>query len=189
MTFAGCNFNFGTSPMGPGRGGAGVTRGRIQGSLLNGVNYPNPFFDVAHTYLPTTVKELFKYCRYYFLTNSLINATCFKLAEYPVTDIIVDHERGPVKKRWEEYYHDHLQFRSFQVECGLDYQPELPLRQVPDVSKVWILRARRQDSAALELHQLRLPAQLSGVWEHRRWGCSRGLLQERLGHQTGALER
>jgi hypothetical protein len=89
--------------------------------MLNGVNYPNPFFDIAHTYLPTTVKELFKYCRYYFLTNPLINATVFKLAEYPITDIIVDHDSGEVKRRWEEYYHDHLLFRSFQVEAGLDY--------------------------------------------------------------------
>lgn len=121
MSFAGCNFNFGTSPMGPGRGGAGTTRGRIQGSLLNGVNYPNPFFDVAHTYLPTTIKELFKYCRYYFLTNPLINATIFKLSEYPITDIIVDHENPSVKRRWEEYFHDHLQYRPYQVECGLDF--------------------------------------------------------------------
>jgi hypothetical protein len=121
MSFPGiCNLNFGGS-LGPGRHGSGATRGRIQGSLTNGVNYPNPFFDIAHTYLPTTVKELFKYCRYYFLTNPLINATCFKLAEYPITDIIVDHESGEVKKRYEEYYHDQLMFRPFQVECGLDY--------------------------------------------------------------------
>lgn len=118
MTWPG-SFNFGTSPVGPGGGGA--TRGRIQGSLVNGVNYPNPFFDIAHTYLPTTVKELFKYCRYYFLTNPLINATCFKLSEYPITDIIIEHENGENKKKWEEYFHDHLQFRAFQVECGLDY--------------------------------------------------------------------
>jgi hypothetical protein len=102
-------------------GGQPHTRGRIHGSPTHGVNYPNPFFDVAHTYLPTTVKELFKYCRYYFLTNGLINATVFKLAEYPVTDIIIDHDNGEVKKRWEEYYHEHLGFRAFEVECGLDY--------------------------------------------------------------------
>jgi len=104
-----------------GAGRVGSTRGRIQGSFVNGVNYPNPFFDVAHTYLPTTVKEMFKYCRYYTLTNPLINATIFKLSEYPITDLIIDHENRDVKRRWEEYFHDHLQYRPFQVECGLDY--------------------------------------------------------------------
>ena len=116
MTFPGSwNMNFGPGGMG------GISRGRIQGSLSNGVNYPNPFFDVAHTYLPTTIKEMFKYCRYYFLTNGLINATVFKLAEYPVTDIIIDHENPRVKKRWEEYFHDHLLYRSYMVDTGLDY--------------------------------------------------------------------
>jgi intein/homing endonuclease len=119
MTFPGWSANFGVNAMGAGR--VGSTRGRIQGSFVNGVNYPNPFFDVAHTYLPTTVKEMFKYCRYYFLTNPLINATIFKLSEYPITDIIIDHENRGVKRRWEEYFHDHLQYRPFQVECGLDY--------------------------------------------------------------------
>jgi hypothetical protein len=116
-----------------GGGGAGVatgpagglrfasTRGRIQGSQVQGVNYPSPFFDVAHTYLPVTVKQLFKWCRYYFLTNPLINATVFKLSEYPVTDIIIDHESPEVKKRWTEYYQDHLRWRAFQIEGGLDY--------------------------------------------------------------------
>ena len=102
-------------------GGMASTRGRIQGGQGHGVNYPNPFFDIAHTYLPTTVKELFKYCRYYFLSNALINATVFKLSEYPITDIVIDHDSSEVKKRWEEYFHDHLNFRSFQVETGLDY--------------------------------------------------------------------
>ena len=60
----------GAGAFGPGR--FSQTRGRVQGSLTQGVNYPSPFFDVAHTYLPTTVKQLFRYCRYYFMTNPLL---------------------------------------------------------------------------------------------------------------------
>ena len=97
------------------------TRGRIQGSPVQGVNYPSPFFDLAHTYLPVTVKALFKWCRYYFLTNPLINAVTFKLSEYPITDVIIDHEDEQVKKRWTEYFQDHLGIRGYQVETGLDY--------------------------------------------------------------------
>jgi hypothetical protein len=97
------------------------TRGRIQGSPVQGVNYPSPFFDLAHTYLPVTVKALFKWCRYYFLTNPLINAVTFKLSEYPITDVIIDHEDEQVKKRWTEYFQYHLGIRGYQVETGLDY--------------------------------------------------------------------
>lgn len=99
----------------------GSTRGRISGSPIQGVNYPSPFFDVAHTWLPTTVKQMFRWCRYYFLTNPLINATVFKLSEYPVTDIIVEHEDPEVVKQWTDYLQDHLRIRSFQIESGLDY--------------------------------------------------------------------
>lgn len=119
MSFIGSNMALATGPASGLRFAA--TRGRMQGSNVQGVNYPSPFFDVAHTYLPTTVKQLFKWCRYYFLTNPLINATVFKLSEYPVTDLIIEHESPAIVKLWTEYFHDHLRYRSFQVEVGLDY--------------------------------------------------------------------
>ena len=97
------------------------TRGRIHGSPVQGVNYPSPFFDIAHTYLPVTVKQMFRWCRYYFLTNPIINAAVFKLSEYPITDIVIDHENEKVVKQWTDYFQDHLRYRPFQVECGLDY--------------------------------------------------------------------
>ena len=98
-----------------------TTRGRIQGSPAQGMNYPSPFFDVAHTYLPVTIKAMFRWCRFYFLTNPIINAMAFKLSEYPVTDVIIEHENPEVVRRWTEYFHEHLRYRSFQVEAGLDY--------------------------------------------------------------------
>lgn len=107
-----------------GAGGASrfaQTRGRMGNGLNQGVNYPSPFFDIAHTYLPVTVKAMFRWCRYYFLTNPIINATVFKLSEYPITEIQIDHPEQAVAKRWKEYFEDHLNYRAFQIECGLDY--------------------------------------------------------------------
>lgn len=119
------SFIGGGGGMGQGPGGGlrfSQTRGRSTGGGgSQGVNYPSPFFDVAHTYLPVTVKALFKWCRYYFLTNPLINATVFKLSEYPVTDIIIDHPEDAVRKRWTEYFNDHLRYNAFRIEAGLDY--------------------------------------------------------------------
>src|ERR1700729_2027856 len=97
------------------------TRGRLQGNGMGAVAYPSPFFDVAHTYLPTTVKQMFRWCRYYFLTNAPLNAVIFKMSEYPVTDIIFDHSSDDLKSKWREYFQDHLRYRAFQVEVGLDY--------------------------------------------------------------------
>lgn len=109
---------FGAGPIPSARGA--ITPGRIQGGSP-GLGYPSPFFDVAHTYMPVTVKQLFRWCRYYFLTNPLINAAAFKLSEYPITDVIVDHPNEGTRKRWEEYLHDHLDIQTFRVEANLDY--------------------------------------------------------------------
>jgi hypothetical protein len=116
MLDGGLGFGTGTS-----LGRTGLTQGRIQGSVTQGISYPHPFFDIAHTYLPVTIKQLFRWCRYYFLTNPLINATAFKLSEYPITDLIVEHPDEKVRRRWTEYFQEHLRFRSFQIECGLDF--------------------------------------------------------------------
>lgn len=118
MAFVG---NLGQGNVTPLRPVAGRSPGRIQGAAAQGVAYPSPFFDVAHTYLPATKKALFRWCRYYFLTNPLINATVFKLSEYPITDIVVDHEVKETKTKWTEYFQDQLRWRAFQVESGLDF--------------------------------------------------------------------
>jgi len=120
MSFSFGNFALG-SPTSPGRFQGGMTRGRINGSNVQGVNYPSPFFDIAHTYLPTTVKQLFKFCRYYFLTNPIINACITKLSEYPITDVVVDHEDPEVVRMWSEYFNETIRIRSHQIESGLDY--------------------------------------------------------------------
>jgi hypothetical protein len=99
----------------------GQTRARMGNGAAQGVNYPSPFFDIAHTYLPTTIKSMFRWCRYYFLTNPIINATVFKLSEYPITEIMIDHPDRRVADRWKEYFIDHLNYKAFQIECGLDY--------------------------------------------------------------------
>lgn len=97
------------------------TRGRIGGAQDFGIQYPSPFFDIGHTYLPATVKQMFRWCRYYFLVNPLINATVFKMAEYPVTDVIFDTDRPELKARWTDFLLEQLRYRSFQIEVGLDY--------------------------------------------------------------------
>jgi len=45
----------------------------------------------------------------------------FRLAEYPITELLVEHEDADVRKLWTDYMQEHLDIRSFQVETGLDY--------------------------------------------------------------------
>lgn len=85
------------------------------------LRYPSPFFDIAHTYLPITIKHTMKWCSYYYLTNPIINPIVTNLAEYPITPIIVDEVEEKVKLKWENLIENQFNLRSFLIEVGLDY--------------------------------------------------------------------
>jgi hypothetical protein len=97
-------------------------RGRTaDGTARSGVRYPSPFFDIAHTYLPPSMKALLRWCRYYYLVNPLINTVIHKMSEYPVTEIVIDESNAAIREKWEKVLGQHLRYRAFQIECGLDY--------------------------------------------------------------------
>lgn len=97
-------------------------RGRTaDGTSRSGVRYPSPFFDIGHTYLPPTMKALLRWCRYYYLVNPLINTVIHKMSEYPITEIVIDESNETNKERWEALIGQHLRYRAFQIEVGLDY--------------------------------------------------------------------
>lgn len=118
MTF----FSGGGSAFGQGRsdGLAGTaSRSQILGRRYQ--PFSNPFFDQAGTYTPPTVKALFGFCRFYHLTHGVINAINTKAAEYPVTDLILQHKDKPVVSKWEELLLGVMNYRVHQFEINLDY--------------------------------------------------------------------
>jgi hypothetical protein len=64
---------------------------------------------------------MFRWCRYFYLVNPLINAVVSKMSEYPVTDLILDSEQSDLKDTWKKFLLEQLRYRSFQIEVGLDY--------------------------------------------------------------------
>jgi len=93
----------------------------LTSEALGAVRYPSPFFDLAHTYLPSSFKAMLRWCRYYFLTNPIINAIVYKMAEYPVTDLILDSDSVALRTKWEFLFNDILEFKQFEIETGIDY--------------------------------------------------------------------
>ena len=88
--------------------------------------YPSQWWDVAHMELPTSVKHLFKWCRYHVLVNPLISSVTRKMAAYPITKVVIDdrEEEGFDKnrKRWDDLIFQTLDINRLQIEVGLDYQ-------------------------------------------------------------------
>lgn len=95
--------------------------GSSRGDRRRGLVYPSPFFDVAQSYMPPTVKELFKWCAYFFYTDPLIGSVVYKIAEYPVTDFVYSSEDEHVRDKWKNVFEDVLNMKPFLIEIGLDF--------------------------------------------------------------------
>jgi len=94
----------------------GGSRDRRRGNV-----YPSPFFDIAQTYMPPTVKELFRWCQYFFYKDPMIGSVVTKIAEYPVTNFVYNADSKHVRDEWKELLEDTLNMKPFLIEIGLDY--------------------------------------------------------------------
>jgi len=107
------------------RGGSGgMSMGGFNRTNILSRNYSsfaNPFFDQAGTYTPQSVRGLFQFCKYYFLTHGVINTICTKSAEYPITDITLTHKDKGVVDKWRGLMLGDLNYRMHQFETNLDY--------------------------------------------------------------------
>ena len=88
---------------------------------MRGQRYPNQFFDLSQQYMPPTIKELFRWCTFYFYNSPLIGATMKKVSRYPVTDLIFDDAQESTRALWEQVLVDELKLKERLIEINLDY--------------------------------------------------------------------
>jgi hypothetical protein len=84
--------------------------------------YPHPFFDPANWYVPPTVKELYRWCSYLFLTNSVIGPICRKKASYVVTNLIYETDNPDTEKVYKHLLETTLRIKEFEVQMLLDFE-------------------------------------------------------------------
>lgn len=89
--------------------------------LKVGLRYPSPFFDIASLFLPPRIKDLFKYCQTYVMTDEIISAAVYKFAQYPITDLIYNTSDGKLKAQWQDILEEKISIRRGLEEYGLDY--------------------------------------------------------------------
>jgi hypothetical protein len=82
--------------------------------------YPSPFFDVASTYTPSKIQDLFVWCQYYHLTNPIVSAVVHKLATFSVSEIEAVSEDENVRKRVSDLATS-LNLREFIISMNLDF--------------------------------------------------------------------
>jgi hypothetical protein len=87
--------------------------------------YPSPFFDLAQNYMPKNIKELFKYCRTYYQTDTFLSNIVGKLAQYPITEILISSVDNSttdiaIRKSWLTLFKK-FHLSRVLIEVGLDY--------------------------------------------------------------------
>lgn len=86
-----------------------------------GNRYANPFFDMSQQYMPPTIKELFRWCTFYYYNSPLIGSTITKISRYPITDLIIEDQYDSVKNLWSKIFNDELKIKERMLEINLDY--------------------------------------------------------------------
>ncbi|HKU52226.1 MAG TPA: hypothetical protein VJQ25_07160, partial [Nitrospira sp.] len=88
---------------------------------FRGQRYPNQFFDLAQQYMPPTIKELFRWCTYYYYNSPLIGSAMKKVSRYPITDLIFEDDMEGNRNVWDKILNKELYIKDRLMEINLDY--------------------------------------------------------------------
>jgi hypothetical protein len=72
--------------------------------------------------MPPTVKEMFRWCRFLFFTNSTIGPIIRKKASYVLTDLIYSSKNENLKKIWKFLLEKILKIKEFELKMLLDLE-------------------------------------------------------------------
>lgn len=90
------------------------------GRFTYGNRFPNPFFDIATTYMPRNLKQSLAWCEYVFFTNGTVRAATERIVQYFITEIQYKSSSTnskKIKQALEEY----LNIKSVLTNIGIDY--------------------------------------------------------------------
>lgn len=70
--------------------------------------------------MPNNIKDMMKWCRFYFYTHPTVNQVITRLTEYPITDFIIETKESQVRDKYLEILRT-LKLRTFLIQFGMDY--------------------------------------------------------------------
>jgi hypothetical protein len=78
--------------------------------------YPHQYFDLSSQEVPRTIKELFRWAMFLYMSHSEIAPIIKKKCEYVLTDIVYDTEDVKHKELWEHILENILNIKEFELE-------------------------------------------------------------------------
>jgi len=90
--------------------------------------YPNSMLTLSDMNIPNNMKEVFKWCRYFYKFDPLITGSINNLATFPVSEIFFDDVKDTPDgddsdqlKLYERVITDSLEIHKLLIEIGIDY--------------------------------------------------------------------
>lgn len=93
--------------------------------------YPSPYLNLSDYQIPRNMRDVFKWCRYFYKFDSLIGGAVNALARFPVTDIILEDmenlpkgwdpkKDSPTLSMYQQTFKD-LKLADELLKIGIDY--------------------------------------------------------------------
>jgi hypothetical protein len=93
-------------------------------AMRNQGSYANPHATIALQDIPIQLKQLFRLTRYYYCTDSLMRAILQKMAEYPITEVIIEDPQSvntpATKEKWGRLLNTSLNIRMVMKSIKID---------------------------------------------------------------------
>lgn len=88
---------------------------------VTSLNNNSKFLSYESWNLPSTMKGLYSYLSYAYLTDSNVHPVIENITLFPITQVqIIDEPDADIKRMWLTILHEHLNVRRFSMEFGLD---------------------------------------------------------------------
>lgn len=83
------------------------------------MTYPHPSFDLSSAFIPPSMKELYRWCLYLYITHSEIKPILKKKVAYVQTPLIYTGS-DYAKKVWKKLLEEHINIKRVEIEALLD---------------------------------------------------------------------
>jgi len=83
-------------------------------------NYPHAFFGISDKYIPTTMKEMFRWAQYVFTIHPIFAQIIRKMSSYVVTELVYTCKSEASENLWKELLEKTLKYGRMEKNLLLD---------------------------------------------------------------------
>lgn len=89
-------------------------------SGLYGYYFTNPYFDMASTFIPSNIKEIFKKCEYLYYNNPVVRPATDRVANYFITDLKFNGEENEGSEKIRHALIKDIKINARSRDVGID---------------------------------------------------------------------